>query len=63
MIVQYIGRSVGVDCDCNDLEKCDIIAAGVGRGYLFVNFLLGFTAEAPEIWNMSSFWWRVFLLG
>ena len=31
VIVQYIGRSVGVDCDCYDLEKCDIIAAGVGR--------------------------------
>lgn len=29
VILQFLGRSVGLDCDCKDLERCDIIAAGV----------------------------------
>jgi len=28
-ILQYIGRSVGLDCDCFDLEKCEQLAGGV----------------------------------
>ena len=31
VILQFLGRSVGLDCDCIDIVKCDIIAAGVGR--------------------------------
>jgi len=28
-IVHFLGRSLGLDCDCRDLEWCDVIAAGV----------------------------------
>lgn len=28
-VLHYLGRSVGLDCDCNDLARCDMIAAGV----------------------------------
>lgn len=29
VILHYLGRSVGLDCDCNDIARCDMIAAGV----------------------------------
>ena len=28
-ILHYLGRSVGLDCDCNDIARCEMIAAGV----------------------------------
>jgi len=30
-ILHMIGRSVGVDCDCSDISRCEMIAAGVGE--------------------------------
>ena len=29
-IVHYIGRSLGLDCDCDDYVKCEVIALGAG---------------------------------
>ena len=29
-ILHYIGRSVGMDCDCEDLYQCEALALGVG---------------------------------
>lgn len=37
VILQFLGRSVGLDCDCKDLERCDIIAAGVGM-YVYKSY-------------------------
>ena len=30
-ITHYLGRSLGMDCNCEDLHFCEIVAAGVGE--------------------------------
>ena len=39
VILQFLGRSTGLDCDCKDLERCDIIAAGSGKIDIIYSFL------------------------
>ena len=29
-IVHYIGRSLGLDCECDDYHLCEVIALGAG---------------------------------
>ena len=29
--MHYIGRATGMDCDCEDLHFCEVIALGVGQ--------------------------------
>ncbi|RDD46508.1 hypothetical protein TrispH2_002069 [Trichoplax sp. H2] len=29
IILRYLGRSVGLDCECDELDYCDMIAAGI----------------------------------
>ena len=29
-ILHYLGRSVGLDCDCNEIDWCDMVATAVG---------------------------------
>ena len=30
-IVHYIGRSLGMDCECDDYHLCEVIALGSGK--------------------------------
>lgn len=30
-IVHYIGRSLGLDCECDDYHVCEVVALGAGR--------------------------------
>ncbi|XP_047134892.1 uncharacterized protein LOC100207134 isoform X2 [Hydra vulgaris] len=41
VIIQVLGRSVGLDCDCADITKCDTIAAGVNDLYM----------SRSKVWN------------
>lgn len=31
VILRYLGRSVGLDCECDEFDYCAIVAAGVGK--------------------------------
>ena len=30
-IMHYLGRSLGMDCDCEELQYCEVLALGVGK--------------------------------
>ena len=30
--MHYVGRATGMDCDCEDMHHCEVIALGVGKG-------------------------------
>jgi hypothetical protein len=30
-IMHHIGRSLGLDCDCQDLHTCDVMVEGAGK--------------------------------
>ena len=34
-IVHYIGRSLGLDCECDDYHLCEVIALGAGIIFIF----------------------------
>jgi len=36
-ILHYIGRSAGMDCDCEDLYKCEALALGVGQYKIYTS--------------------------
>ena len=29
-MMHYIGRATGMDCDCEDMHHCEVVALGVG---------------------------------
>ena len=29
-IIHYIGRATGMDCDCEDMHQCEVVALGAG---------------------------------
>lgn len=33
-ILHYLGRATGMDCDCEDMHRCEVLALGVGEWIL-----------------------------
>ena len=53
--MHYVGRATGMDCDCDDMHHCEIIALGVGKCRdvifttcnCFINLLRGTITPTP----------------
>lgn len=62
-VLHYLARSVGLDCDCNDLAKCEMIAAGVEELYQKqCNVIDVFSAKKRNeyVANILPLWLRYF---